>query len=488
MTIRILLADEHQVVRQGLRNLLANEPDFNVVAEADTGEAVLRLVAETSPEVVVLDLAMADSKGVEVVHRLVQTAPNIKVIGLSTYGDRRLGVEVLKTRGFGYVLKDHASEDLVAAIRAAQEQKTYISQALSDIILHDYIELLRFSETRFRSIFEDATIGIALMDKQGRIVESNPALQEFLGYNQDELGRRKLYELVESEEGIDWGDLFQNLVAGNRKPYQLEQRYMRRDGRLEWGRLVISPLRGAGEGQFAIGMLEDIGPRKEAETRIRDYQEKLRSVALELSRTEEQERRRLATDLHDNVGQILALVLIKLGALRESASSGQAGTVNEIRQLIAQTIRYTRSLSFELSPPILYELGFEAAVEWLGEQIQEKTGIHLKVSADRSPKPLNDEIRVLLFQLVRELLDNMVRRAKPNNISVVISRNGSSMRVTIENDGVEVDLGAESPLPSPNGLGLFSIRERLQHLGGSLEVESGLGHGTRMSLAAPLKY
>ena len=206
----------------------------------------------------------------------------------------------------------------------------------------------------------------------------------------------------------------------------MEKQYRRKDGRLSWGRLSVSPFRGAGsEGQFAIGMLEDIGEQKQAEAKIRDYQEKLRSVALELSLTEERERRRLATDLHDHVGQILALAQIKLGALRESASNGLIAPVDEIRQLLEQTISYTRSLGFELSPPILYDLGFEAAVEWLAEQIQEQHGVQIKVAADRSPKPLNDEIRILLFHLVRELLANLVKRAKPNNVAVLISRNGS---------------------------------------------------------------
>ncbi len=221
--------------------------------------------------------------------------------------------------------------------------------------------------------------------------------------------------------------------------------------------------------------------------RFGDYQEKLRSVALELSLTEERERRRLATDLHDHVGQILALAQIKLGALRESASNGQVGPLDEIRQLIEQTIRYTRSVGFELSPPILYDLGFEAAVEWLAEQVQEQHGVHIKVAADRNPKPLNDEIRILLFQLLRELLTNMVKRAKPNNVAILISRNGSSLGVEIENDGLEVDLGTETLAPSPNGLGLFSIRERLRYLGGRLQVESDPGHGTKMSLWVPLK-
>jgi len=489
MTTRILLVDEHEVVRQGLRTLLDKEADFEVVAEVDTGDAAVRLVPETKPDVVILDLTMAGLKGFGPLHQLVAAATSTKVIGLSIYSDRRFVVEVLKAGAFGYVLKEHAFEELAVAIRAVQANKTYISTGLSGFVIQDYIELLRDSEVRFRTIFEGSNLGIALVDKDGRIVESNPALQELLGHSQEDLRTKEFTEFIQPEEVSGCQDLFQDLVSGSRKSYRIEKQYKGKDGHLAWGRLLVSPFRGAGnEGQFAIGMLEDIGEQKQAEAKISDYQEKLRSIALELSLTEERERRRLATDLHDHVGQILALAQIKLGALRESASNGQTGPMDEVRQLVEQTIRYTRSVGFELSPPILYDLGFEAAVEWLAEQVQEQHGVHIKVAADRSLKPLNDEMRILLFQLLRELLTSTVKRAKPNNVAILISRNGSSMGVEIENDGIEVDLGTESLLPSPNELGLFSIRERLKYLGGSLKLESEPGQGTRMSLRVPLKF
>ena len=187
MPTRILLADEHQVVRQGLRSLLDKEADFEVVEEADTGEAAVRLAREVKPDVVILDLAMAGLKGLDPVHQIVAAAPVTKVIGLSMYRDRRFVVEVLKAGAYGYVLKDYAFEELAAAIRAVQAHKTYISQGLSDLVIQDYIEILRDSEGRFRTIFEGSAIGIALLDREGRIVESNSALQELLGYSQDEL-------------------------------------------------------------------------------------------------------------------------------------------------------------------------------------------------------------------------------------------------------------------------------------------------------------
>ena len=489
MTTRILLADEHQVVRRGLRSLLDKEADFEVVEEADSGEEVVRLAREVKPDVVILDLGMAGLKGLHPLHQLVAAAPSTKVIALSMYGDRKFVVEVLMAGAYGYVLKDYAFGELAAAIRAVQDRKTYISQGLSDLVIQDYIEILRDSEGRFRTIFEGSTVGIALLDRECRIVECNSALQELLGYSQDELTEKEFSRFGLLDEAAGCKELFKELLEGERQSFCLEKPYKRKDGRLSWGRLTVSPFRGVGnEGQFAIGMLEDISDQKQAETRIRDYQEKLRSVALQLSLTEERERRRLATDLHDHVGQILALAQIKLGAVRGSASASLAAPMDEIRRLLEQTIYYTRSMTFELSPPILYDLGFEAAVEWLGELLQEQYGIRLKVAAERTPKPLDDEIRVLLFQLVRELLVNVVKRSKPNNVAVLINRNGNDMWVKIENDGAELDLAAESFSPSSDGLGLFSIRERLKYLGGRLEVESAPDQGTLLTMVVPLKY
>lgn len=488
MATRILLADEHQANRQGLRTLLEKEPDFEVVAEAETEEAALRLVLKERPDVVILDLAMAGLKGPEPVQQITAAAPATKVIGLSMYGDRRFVVEVLRAGAFGYVLKDYANEDLPEAIRAVQAHKTYISQGLSDIIIQDYLELMRDSEARFRTIFEGSRSGIALLNQEGRIVESNPALQELLGYTQGELYGKGFGQFGPSEEVSGAKYHFREYVLGNRESYQSEQQFRRKDGRLIWGRLSVSPFRGLGrDGQVALCLLEDLSPQKEAQGRIRDYQDKLRDVALELSLAEERERRRLTTELQDQVGQVLALAQIKLGSLQKLVSTGLVGPLEDIRLLIDQTIRYVRSLSLEMSPPILYDLGFEAAVRWLAELLQEQFGIRPKVAADRSVKPLTDEIRILLFQLVREILTKAAKGAKPNNIAVLISRIGTDMVVTIESDGFEMDLGIDSSPAIADGMGFFGIKERLQYLGGSMNIESEPGRGPWVTLVAPLK-
>jgi len=488
MGIRILLADDYQIARQGLRALLEREPDLEVVAEAENGQTAVRLTRELSPEVAILDLSLPDLQGVELVRQVLTAAPGVRVLAVSMHVDRRFAVNILKAGALGYLLKDCAFEELVQAIRAVVAHKNFISAGLSGLVFQDYMEAIRESETRFRAIFESATIGIALVDRDGRIIESNPALQGLLGYSQEELRHQLFTSFTQPADESRCKELFQELVAGKRDSMQMEKRYVRRDGQVAWGHLTVSPFRGAeDEHQFAIGMVEDVTSRKQAEAEIRTYQQQLRSMASELSLTEERERRRLATELHDHVGQILALAQIKLGALKESAgSTALAGPMDEIRRLIEQTIQYTRSLTFELSPPILYDLGFEAAVEWLAEMMQEQHGLRIEVQTDKGPKPLDDEIRVLLFQAVRELLVNVIKHAQATRVRVGIGREGTSLRIKVEDNGVGLPVSLDAPLAG-RGFGLFSIRERLKYLGGHLEAESEPGQGTRVSLVVPLK-
>jgi signal transduction histidine kinase len=150
-------------------------------------------------------------------------------------------------------------------------------------------------------------------------------------------------------------------------------------------------------------------------------------------------------------------------------------------------IKSTRSLTFEISPPILYELGLEAALEWFGEHLQEQHGLIVEVSKSPEPKPLDNENRVLIFKVVRELMLNSVKHGQARNLRVALGREEHNLVIEVGDDGVGFTPPATGvEMKKAGGFGLFSIKERLQHLGGSLQVESAPGRGTRISLVIPL--
>jgi PAS domain S-box-containing protein len=353
------------------------------------------------------------------------------------------------------------------------------------------ITALRETERRFRKIFEEAAIGMSLVDMDGYLLDSNPALSEMLRYDKEELYRKSFKDFTHPEDIAQSVSLFQDLTKGKKESFTWEKRYIRKDGQTVWAQVTVSVLRGARrEPQFAIIMTQDISQRKKAEEEIRVNQEQLQSLASELSLTEERERRRLATDLHDHIGQALAVSKIKLGVLQKTARSQElAGSLGEVRELIEKMILDTRSLTFELSLPVLYELGFEAAVEWFAKHIRSQHGIQVEVQKDMAPIPMNDEIKVLLFRSVRELMINIVKHAQARHARVNILRHGDRVGIEVEDDGVGItDSKGYAQSQNNGGFGLFSIRERLHYLGGTVDVASVNGQGTRVTLTVPLEY
>ncbi|MGA2500846.1 MAG: sensor histidine kinase, partial [Tepidisphaeraceae bacterium] len=221
------------------------------------------------------------------------------------------------------------------------------------------------------------------------------------------------------------------------------------------------------------------------ELEILAYQARLQSLAVELSRTEERERRQIAATLHDAIGHTLAFVLMKLrGTPGAPSEEGVPDQIEEACGLIESCIRQARSLTLELSPPILYEIGLEAAIEWLAERLQREHGLTARIHDDGQSKPLPEEFRAVFFSAARELLFNVVKHAKAKNVVIRLARSGDAYEVVIEDDGIGFDSNIQA---SRNpGFGLFSIRERISHLGGQFEVDSAPGRGCRVTLRIPL--
>ncbi len=155
MSIRILLADDHKITRQGLRSLLEKESDMEVVAEAEEGRTAVRLVRELSPDVVVMDVSMPDLNGMEATRQIVAELSDVKVIALSMHSDNLFVSEMLKSGASGYLLKDCAFEELARAIHVVVDGKTYLSPAVSGVVIDDYLHHLTRTESPSSEVLTD---------------------------------------------------------------------------------------------------------------------------------------------------------------------------------------------------------------------------------------------------------------------------------------------------------------------------------------------
>lgn len=238
--------------------------------------------------------------------------------------------------------------------------------------------------------------------------------------------------------------------------------------------------------------LGDVIERKWSEREVLRYQEELRSLAAELASSEERERRRIAQALHDRIGQVLALINMRLGALMQAPPSKRSsGQLREIRQLVSECVAETRSLTFDLSPPILYELGFAAALEWLAEVIQKRYGVETALIGWEQSVTIGMEWRTTLFAAIRELLINVGKHAETQKAEVRLTRARGGIRIAVSDKGVGMNPARSMNLKTngkraADGFGLFSIRERLGFMGGRMELTSTPGKGTCITLFAPV--
>ncbi|MBW2096642.1 MAG: sensor histidine kinase, partial [Deltaproteobacteria bacterium] len=235
------------------------------------------------------------------------------------------------------------------------------------------------------------------------------------------------------------------------------------------------------------GILVDISAEKRAEEEPLNYQRHMSTLASELSLAEERVRRHTAMELHDSVAQILAFVKIKLGVLRKSVPEVPLKTgIDEVLALVEEAIANTRGILSELVSPILYEMGLVPAIEWLAQRFRQRHDLDIEVQKDKELEPLPFDVKVLLFQIVRELLLNVVKHANARKALVKIDHTGQILRIFVEDDGSGFEFDNISPgRDAATHFGFFSIRVRLESIGGKFRVRTRPGHGTRAILSVP---
>jgi PAS domain S-box-containing protein len=227
--------------------------------------------------------------------------------------------------------------------------------------------------------------------------------------------------------------------------------------------------------------------RKRSEATEAAYRGKLRTLAAEVARAEERERRRIALGLHDGAIQNLGLARLRLSQLRRlAASDATIPLFDDAIALIERTTEETRSMVFDFSPPALYELGIAAALEWLSDRTRERYGLECEfVEEGDASGSVEDEVAVTVFQSVRELLLNVHKHANARSAKVILERSRERWAVRVEDDGCGFVDTETTRSAVTDGYGLFSIRERVELLGGTLSVDSGRGRGSVVTLAMP---
>ncbi len=347
-------------------------------------------------------------------------------------------------------------------------------------------EALKAERQRLNDAMEMLPVYVALLTPDYHVPFANRTFRERFG---EPCGRRCFEFLFERTEPCEDCQTYTALKTNARH----EWRWTGPDGRHY--EIFDFPFTDSDGATLIMEMGIDVTERELAEDELRSANAELEhrasqlcALATELAQAEDRERRRLAQVLHDHLQQLLVAAKFSVGAvLMKEASESSRPNLEHVRRLLDQSIEVSRSLTAELAPPVLYEQNFSHALRWLGRWMEDKHHLSVTVSADGQEDTLPQEARVVLFQVVRELLFNTAKHAQVKQAQLNLDRlPDGSMQVTVKDEGVGFEPSIASPANrSEGGFGLLSIRERMAAMGGTLQIDSGPGSGTKATVWLP---
>ncbi len=327
---------------------------------------------------------------------------------------------------------------------------------------------------------------LAVWGFNGLLQQVNPAWVRVLGWSRDDLMDRPLLFFVHPDDQELTNDAFESIFNG--QPIEeLDMRFRCRNGSYLWLSWSSFPYP---DREVVFSVVKDITHNKMAEKKLLDYQSRLRSLSSQLSLVEDRQRKELASAIHDGLAQQLFGIRAKVTMFKFPQNAKKiTEMVAETLTIIDETMGQARSLSFELFPPVLHEVGLEAALSWLGHSFSERTGIACSVSVDGSGPELHEDIRTMAFQSVRELLANIRKHSGAESCAIVVNHVDGYLTVLVEDPGKGFNVTESRDRSGQNdpsgGFGLFSIRERMRSVRGRMLVDSHLGKGCRVFLTFP---
>jgi PAS domain S-box-containing protein len=373
-----------------------------------------------------------------------------------------------------------------SAIQNAQlfeQSQRYVAELEEILVERKRAEVaLRESEERYRELFENAKDAIYVHDLEGTYLKANRAAEELSGYTREEIVGHQYTEFI-AEEHVNFvrKTFCAKLAQQGETSYEVD--VIAKDGRRVPVEVSSRAIYENGQIVGVQGMARDITERKLA-------QDTLQMFSRQLIEAQEDERRRIARELHDQIGQILTAVKMNLHTVQRFNLAAEAGSyVKDNIEAVDEALRLVRDLSIDLRPPVLDDLGLVTALGWYVDRYTQRTGLNVDVVAEL-PDPnerFSRELETACFRIAQEALTNVVRHASASKVALQLTKTAKTLTLVVKDNGVGFDLKSlRKRSPRAATLGLVSMQERAHAAGGTLEIESVPSRGTQIRFIVPL--
>lgn len=347
-------------------------------------------------------------------------------------------------------------------------------------------ERFRIDNAFFQSTFQASAVGMTVANREGHYLRVNRAMCDFVGYSETELLQRSYQDITCLEDFPDRERVRSQLLDGSLPRLQREVRYVRKDGRSVWALVVASRvLDQDGDVAYWVSQVLDIDSRKHAELALIESRRQLRELSKHQESLLENERKRIAREIHDELGQRLTALKMEISLLRLGFGHNPAlfRIADEMRTLADGTMDAVRQIASNLRPAVL-DLGLVPAIEWLAEQLYKRASIQVHLDLGTEDIPMDDNHVTVAFRAIQESLTNIARHARAQEVRIRLRGSRAGLDLQIQDDGIGFD---PARLDSQQGFGIMGMRERVTALGGTLALHSQPGSGTRITIAIPLQ-
>jgi len=392
------------------------------------------------------------------------------------------GTKIVAVAGVGNKEKEYDQTDI--------RQLKLLMQGMWRLILRKWTEWeLRESEAKFRKLVE--TVGCAIFIYQGtKISFVNPASETIFGYKPEELASKDFWEIIHPDSRALARERGLARQRGKKVPPRYELKIQRKNGEVGWCDFTLSSIEFEGK-SAVLGIALDITERKRGEKALEESERKFRELSSYLLTAQEGERKRISFELHDELGQSLSVLKLKLGSIERGLGDHGAKLRSDganVFQDIDQIIENIRRLSRDLSPALLEDLGLSGALRWMVEEFARHNNNRVFFAIEDINDLLSNEAQIIIYRIFQEALNNIGKHAGAEQIFFRAEARKGNVSLVIEDDGRGFDMNGPLPEnPDEKGFGLAAMEERARMLGASLEVQSRPGHGTRIGLTVPME-
>lgn len=346
--------------------------------------------------------------------------------------------------------------------------------------------LIEEPRDRYSDLYDFAPVGYLTLDRQGHVLEINLTGAAMLGADRAEIIGKPLIFWLQRESH----DIFQqhlSRVCGSNQRVVNDVLLQQKEGPQRHISMVSSGISsGTNAWQACRTALVDITPLKEKEAELTESRQQLRDLSAHLDRIREYERRHLAREIHDELGQKLTILRFEVAMLSAGLDAPQTDIARSAATLLRQvdeTIESVRSIASDLRPAVL-DLGLAAAVEWQIKEFRRRTGIACKLKINDEDIGLDDDRSTAVFRIVQESLTNIMRHANASEVEVSMEKCEDCLRIQINDNGIGMP---DDALEKSRSFGIAGMRERIRLLDGVLKIHSRPGKGAQLKIAIPLK-